>query len=98
LPKSDKLGAHAHCQQMTGEILRKLVTAEFSPANKKLEILEDARVLLEVLKHFIRIEYELKIINEKTYIRVEMLIVEISKMANGWIKYIKNGQPQKIPA
>jgi hypothetical protein len=98
LSKSDKLGIHAHCEQITREILQKLITAEFSTTNKKLEILEDARILLEVLKHFIRTEHELKIIDEKTYIRIEMLIVETSKMTNGWIKYIQNLQTQKIPA
>jgi len=50
------------------------------------------------LKHFVRTEHELKIIDEKTYIRIEMLIIETSKMTNGWIKYIQNLQPQKIPA
>lgn len=98
LSKSDKLGIHAHCEQITRDILQKLITAEFSPTNKKLEILESARILLEVLKHFVRTEHELKIIDEKTYIRIEMLIIETSKMTNGWIKYIQNLQPQKIPA
>ena len=98
LPKSDKLGIHAHCEQITREILQKLITAEFSPTNKKLEILESARILLEVLKHFVRTERELNIIDEKTYIRIEMLVIETSKMTNGWIKYIQNLQSQKIPA
>jgi hypothetical protein len=92
LSKSDKLGINLHCEQITREILQKLITAEFSPANKKLEILENTRILLEVLKHFIRTEHELKIIDEKTYIRIEMLVIETSKMTNGWIKYLQNKQ------
>ena len=51
-------------------------------------MLEDARILLETLKHFIRIEHELKIIDQKTYIRIELIVIETSKMTNGWIKYL----------
>lgn len=71
-----------------------LIKASFSPRNKKLEILEDTRISLEVLKHFVRTEYELKIIDEKSYIRIESSVIETSKMTNGWIKYILE---QKTP-
>ncbi len=30
----------------------------------------------------------MKIIDQKTYIRTESLLVETSKMTNGWIKYL----------
>jgi hypothetical protein len=87
-----------HCEQITREIMLQIISASFSSAHKKLEILENTRILLEVLKHFIRTEHELKIIDEKTYIRIEKLIIETSKMTNGWIKYIQNLPQQKIPA
>ena len=74
--------------------MRLLIEAYFSEKSAKLEILEKTRILLEVLKHLVRTEYELKIIEEKPYIRIEFLIVETSKMMNGWIKYLLK---QKIP-
>lgn len=48
----------------------------------------DLRVRLESLKHLIRIEHELGIITEKTYIEIQTCLQEGSKMTNGWIKYI----------
>ena len=94
LSKPDKLGIHARIEQVAMEIMRLLIEAYFSEKSAKLEILEKTRILLEVLKHLVRTEYELKIIEEKPYIRIEFLIVETSKMMNGWIKYLLK---QKIP-
>ena len=73
---------------MARNILELLISASFSYKNKKPEVLEKARILLEVLKHFVRVEYELHIIDEKAYIRIESGIIETSKMTNGWIKYL----------
>ncbi len=55
---------------------------------EKIKILEDARINGEVLKNILRTEYELEIIDEKTYLRLARDSIEISKMLNGWISYI----------
>lgn len=33
--------------------------------------------------------YDLKIIEDKKYLELELALQEISKMTNGWIKYLK---------
>lgn len=65
-----------------------IITASLSKKIDKLEPLTRVRTSLEILKHLVRIEYELKIIDIKTYVHVERLLVETSKMTNGWILYI----------
>lgn len=65
-----------------------IIRAAFAHKNEKLPILEGVRVSLEVLKHLVRTEHELRIIDEKTYLRIAELIIETSKMANNWIKYL----------
>jgi hypothetical protein len=65
-----------------------IISASFSPKTKKFELLEKVRVALEITKHLVRTEYELKIITQRQYIQVEAMLVEISKMTNGWIKYV----------
>jgi len=87
------LGIHAHIEHITRDIVQKIITACFTHTGKKLEILEGTRILLEVLKHFVRIEHELNIIDQKTYVRIESHIIETSKMLNGWIKYISAKNP-----
>lgn len=68
--------------------MTEIIRASLTTRPKKIEPLEKARVSLEVIKHLVRTEYELKIIDQKTYIRIESSLIETSKMTNGWIKYL----------
>lgn len=87
LPKHHKLGIHANIERLALETIKGILEASLIPRNKKMEILEHVRINLELIKHLIRIEYELKIITEKQYIHTEEMLIETSKMTNGWIKY-----------
>lgn len=58
------------------------------PKHQKRELLESIRVSLEVLKHLVRTEHESSIIPEKAYIELTTLLIETSKMTNGWIRYL----------
>jgi len=42
------------------------------------------------MKNLVRLEEELKIIKENKYFMLSMELLEISRMINGWIKYLKN--------
>ena len=64
------------------------ITAALENQNNKLIILKSNRIKIELLKNLIRIIYELNIINYKQYIDLESDLQEISKMTNGWIKYL----------
>jgi hypothetical protein len=73
---------------MTLDAIKEIIQASLTQKSRKIEFLEKARVLIEIVKHLIRIEYEMKIIGQKAYIRIESLLIETSKMTNGWIKYL----------
>jgi hypothetical protein len=88
LTKRDKLGIHAEIESMALLTLRELISASLCSKIQKQAKLEHARTSLEVLKHLVRTEHELKIIDQKTYLRIESLLIETSKMANGWLRYI----------
>jgi hypothetical protein len=88
LPKHHKLGIHSTIEQAVLGAMTTIISASFSPKTKKFELLEKVRVALEITKHLVRTEYELKIITQRQYIQVEAMLVEISKMTNGWIKYV----------
>ncbi|KKS34677.1 MAG: hypothetical protein UV22_C0008G0009 [Parcubacteria group bacterium GW2011_GWA2_42_35] len=66
-----------------------IITAALELRENKLVILNSARIKIEVLKRLIRITYELNVIESKKYINLESDLQEISKMTNGWIKYLK---------
>lgn len=87
LPKRDKLGIHGEIETACLKLLALLVEAAFMRREAKLKTLEIARVNGEVMKNLMRTEYELGVIDERTYLRVSKETVEISKMLNGWISY-----------
>ena len=91
LPKRDKLGIHATIETHCVEVLSLAVEAAFRQRQLKLPLLEKLRVRIEVLKHLVRTEHELNIIDEKAYFRLSEQAIEISKMTNGWIAYTQKG-------
>lgn len=88
LPKHHKLGIHADIERIALETITFIIKASLAPRTKKTETLEQTRINLELLKHLIRTEHELKIITEKQYIYTESILIETSKMTNGWIKFL----------
>ena len=91
LPKRDKLGIHAVVEALCIEILALAVNGAFQSKQIKLGTLELLRVKVEVLKHLIRTEYELGVIQEQTYLWLAEQLVVISKETNGWIGYTQKG-------
>lgn len=89
IPKKDRFGIYLKIENVCLEIINLVITAALERKNNKLSTLNLARIKIEVLKRLIRIVYELKIIESKKYINLESDLQEISKMTNGWIKYLK---------
>jgi len=93
--KRDKLGIHATIESLCIEILSLAVESAFKPGYQKKITLESLRLKIEVLKHLVRTENELEIIDQRTYLRIEKQLVEISKMTNGWITYVTQKESSK---
>lgn len=64
------------------------IEAMFGQRQEKIVPLKLARIETEILKNLVRSEHELGIIDERTYMRVSAVLVEISKMISGWIGYV----------
>jgi len=69
-----------------------IITASFEIKTNKFSLLNSARIKIEILKRLIRIASELNIIENKKYLDLELDLQEISKMTNGWIKYLKEAR------
>ena len=67
-----------------------IIAASFENKNNKFSLLNSARIKIEILKRLMRIASELNIIENKKYLNLEFDLQEISKMINGWIKYLRN--------
>jgi len=89
IPKKDRFGVYLKIENNCLDVLELLIFASFEVKIKKLSKLNSSRIKIEVLKRLIRLIYELNIIERKKYIDLEKDLQEISKMVNGWIKYLK---------
>lgn len=93
MSKRDKLGIHRHIEETCLGLFDEIVNAALVAKPRKTPHLETIRMMLEKLKHLVRLEYEMKIIVEKTYIQTQGELVEMSRMATGWLKYITQNPP-----
>ena len=88
LSKRDKLGMHSFVEKVCIEILSLAIESALKPKLAKKESLELLRIKTGLLQNLIRTENELGIIEQKSYFLLSSQIIEISKMANGWLNYI----------
>src|SRR3989344_1222488 len=66
-----------------------------NPANKLL-VLERASVNLNMIRFFIRLMKEIRTIDNKKYVALQLLIDEIGRMLGGWIRSKKTPPPPGI--
>lgn len=93
LNKGDKLGIRSRTEQVCSDCLRLAIEAALLCKDEKLPIVKKLKNETEVLKQFVRLEMELKTIDEKTYLSWQTSAQEISKMANGWLVYLQKRNP-----
>jgi len=92
LPKKDRFGIWLKTENICLETMNLIITASFEIKTNKFSLLNSARIKIEILKRLIRIASELNIIENKKYLDLELDLQEISKMTNGWIKYLKEAR------
>ncbi len=88
ISKRNKLGIFLRIENITIEITQLIIQAALESKADKLPLLIRARTKIELLKQLIRITSDLNIIQQNKYIDLELDLQEISKMVNGWIKYL----------
>ncbi|OGF72921.1 hypothetical protein A2W54_00070 [Candidatus Giovannonibacteria bacterium RIFCSPHIGHO2_02_43_13] len=91
IPKRDRFGIFLKIESVSIETMALILEAAFEIKPNKINLLNKARINIEILKRFFTISSELKIVSDKAYFSVEIDLQEISKMINGWIKYLKLG-------
>jgi hypothetical protein len=79
---------YATADHLCLDVMQDLVCAALEPKLTKRAPLARARIRIEILKRFIRLMRELNTVPEKWYLQTETELQEISKMLNGWIRYV----------
>jgi hypothetical protein len=89
IPKKDRFGIWLKTENICLEVIDYIIAASLENKSAKFPPLNSARIKTEILKRFIRTARELNIIENKRYLFLEADLQEISKMINGWIKYLR---------
>lgn len=87
-PKKDRFGIYLKIEDATLELFNLVITVSLEKRTSKLNFLHPARIRTEVLKRLLRLCDDLRIVENNRYIELEEDLQEISKMINGWIKYL----------
>ena len=88
ISKRDQFGIYLKIENVCLELMAQITQAAFESKTNKFPILNKARINIELLKQLFRIAHDLNIIPAFKYIEFESDLQEISKMTNGWIKYL----------
>lgn len=67
-------------------MLEIIILASNLPRQDKLPVLRNASIKVDILRVYLRLGKDLKIIENKKYLEFENTITEIGKMIGGWIK------------
>lgn len=92
-PKSSKYTLGEKIDRLFVEVLEFIFSATYLQASKKLDCANKASIKLDLLKFFLRIVWEIKVLDNKKYILISEKLDEIGKMLGGWIRQIKEKLP-----
>ena len=92
LSKRDKLGLHTKVEHLVLECLLASLSAALLSKQEKLPHIKLIRRNTEALKHLVRMEQDLAIIKDSTYLAQIHLLEDISMMATGWQRSLPSTQ------
>ena len=91
-PKKDRHSLGQKCDNSTLEILEYFFHAQSQQGSRRMAFLQRADIRLKILQTLIRVAYDIKALDQRSYISLQKDIIEIGKMLGGWIKstHVKN--------
>ncbi|HRY59874.1 MAG TPA: four helix bundle protein [Patescibacteria group bacterium] len=97
LPKHDRFGVGKNIEDESLGCLKKMIEAALTPKGLKRDIIQKARIKIEILKKLITLLEELKIIDYKKCMDLQNQLQVISKMTYKWIVSISPQKEQEAP-
>lgn len=88
-PKAEKYAIGQKCENLISEILESLLTASTLPKIEKLPHLNNASNKLNLLRVYLRLAKDIKVLDNKKYVSLEVNVDEVGKMLGGWQKAVK---------
>lgn len=89
-PKQDRFTIFGKCEQLILDVLEGIIKASGEKKEMKLPTLEKCSIKLNILRIFIRLMKDVRVIDLKKYVVLESAVDEIGRMLGGWIRSTKN--------
>ena len=89
IPRQDRYTIWQKCEDALLEILEGILFASQMSKAEKLPVLEKTSMRLNFLRVFIRLMKDVKAIDNRKYLSIEVSLDEIGRMLGGWIKSTK---------
>lgn len=93
LPRLSRYTLGAKIDKLFTELLELTLKAGYTPKTQKLIVVQNASAKLDLLKFFLKIAWELKVIDNKKYAQISQLVSEVGKMLGGWIRQLQKNSP-----
>lgn len=90
IPKTSRYTLGAKIDNLFIETSELIFTASHLNKEQKLPYLQKASAKLDILKFFLQIIWEIKILDNKKYIALSECLNEIGRMLGGWIKGLES--------
>ncbi len=85
-PKPERFGLGQKIDQLFFEVLELSFTASYLPPEQKIILLGKTISRLDILKFFVQITWENKLISTNKYVELSTKLEEIGRMLGGWKK------------
>ncbi|MBI3290357.1 four helix bundle protein [Candidatus Microgenomates bacterium] len=79
---------------LTIEIFELFIEAGTSKGQQKVIILEQSSIKLDILKIMIRLAKDVRCIDDKKYLDLQIQLQEVGKMLGGWLRSAKQNLPE----
>jgi len=86
LPRSHKFTYGDRVQGMLSDLLELMIEAYYAPTHQKKPLLVKINILLEKLRYFFRLGFDLGLFDSTRYQDFAGRINEIGRMCGGWLK------------
>lgn len=96
-PKQDRYSLGQKSETVLTEILECLLTATGLPKAEKLPYLDKASGKLNLLRIYMRLAKDIKVMDNKKYIFFQDSVDEIGRMLGGWKKQTLGLQQSNLP-
>jgi len=97
MPKRDRYALGLKIEQQTLDFFELVMMASAKTGPSKFLVLQKADLKLRMIKLFVRLAQDIKVLPIKRYIELEEKLLELGKMIGGWLKFLTSPDKTKEP-